>query len=220
MAAVATNTFSGDLFSASDTVSGIPIGAAFPGRVVVIGVIGDASVGVTINGVVASIVDASNGAFASAVVPTGTTATIVMGPGPTEVFGAWSLAGFPVTAARDGGFVVDGGGGIAVEADDNGCVVGWTIGISDPPGTVGTFTATITNDGAAFNTDAAGLFGNRPARVGSGNLGPGGGGSLTVHVGGFSGGPWYLAAASYGGNGPPPPDTSFVGPIWVETRCG
>jgi hypothetical protein len=83
MAAVATNTFSGDLFSASDTVSGIPIGAAFPGRVVVIGVIGDASGGVTINGVVASIVDASNVAFASAVVPTGTTATIVVrGRGP------------------------------------------------------------------------------------------------------------------------------------------
>jgi hypothetical protein len=220
MAAVATNTFSGDLFSASDTVSGIPIGAAFPGRVVVIGVIGSNTGSVTINGIVASAVDPSNVGFASAVVPTGTTATIVVaGPGPTEVFGAWSLAGFPVTAARDGGFITDGGGGIAIEADDNGCVVGWTIGVSDPPGTVGTFTATITNDGAAFNTDAAGVFGNRPARVGSGNLGPGGGGSLTVHVGGFSGF-WYLAAASYGGNGPPPPDTSLVGPIWVETRCG
>jgi hypothetical protein len=218
MATVATNTFAGDLFSASDTVSGIPIGAAFPGRVVVIACLTNGFSGtVTINGVAADIVDPTNVIFAAAVVPTGTTATIVVpGSANTEVIGAWSLTGSPDTIAQDHVFNLDTGTGFPINVADNQCAVGWTVGYNDPPGTIGTFTATLTDDGAAFDTSAGVLGANKPARVGSANISSGGG-TLTVTVGGFSAPFWYLALASYGGTGPPPPsDETLMGQIWMS----
>lgn len=221
MATVATNTFAGDLFSASNTVSGIPIGAGFPGRVVVLACLaaGDGVNPTTINGVVADVFNAINIYWAAAVVPTGTTAAIfVSGSAQTEVIGAWSLTGNPSTVPQDVIYGLDGGDGLPINVANGQCALGWTVSAVDPPGTIGTFTATLTDDGAAFDTNAAGPFGNRGARVGSANISSGGG-SLTVTVSGYGPPFWNLSLVSYGGL-PPPPDTSLVGPIWIETRCG
>lgn len=218
MAAVATNTFAGDLFSASTTVSGVPIGAAFPGRVVVIACVatGNGIDPITINGVVADVVDGTNILWAAAIISTGTTATIVVpGSNNTEVFGAWSLTGYPSTVNQANIFAGDSGAGLPIDVLDDQCILGWVVGVVDPPGTIGTFTAILTNNGSAFDTNAGSIFGgSKPGRVGSVNIGLGGGGTLTVTVGGFTT-LWDLALVVYGGGGIPPASDSLMGQIWM-----
>lgn len=221
MAAVATNTFAGSNFSAGDTVSGIPIGAAFPGRVVVLAFASNPSTGVTatINGVNADIFENVNGAvFAAAVISTGTTASFfVTGGSGVEVLGAWSLSGYPSTVAQDGFFILDTGAGHNLNIGDLQCAVGFTVSATQAPGPTPSFT-TLTNNGAVFNTNVAGPFASvRPARDGSLSR-SGAGGIFLIQVTGLSG-TWYLGAVSYGGVGFVPPDTSPVGPTWIETRC-
>lgn len=213
----ANNTFVGSNFSASNTVSGIAIGAAFLGRVVVIAFASDAAVpGTTgtINGAPCNIAEhPTNGAvFASAIVPFGTTATLTInGASIVEVLGAWALSGYPSIVPKFIDFNTDTGAGMVITIADNECAVGFTVSATQGPGPTPSFTATLVNNGATFNTNALGPFaGAHPVRDGSVNLGVGG--TPTVTVGGL-GGTWYIGVAVFGNGGTPP--STPMGQIWM-----
>lgn len=148
---VATNTSAASLFSASDTVAGVPIGSAFAGRVVALFIASNDVSSVTIGGVPAIVTNFNSAIFvAAAVVPTGTTATVVAGPSATstEILGVWSITGNPELTPTFTSAVLafDLGNAVSVEAGSSTLGLLYCTALADTP----SFTAGISNNGAAY----------------------------------------------------------------------
>lgn len=180
MAVSATNTFAGSNFSASNTVTGIPIGSAFSGRVVVVCYTTEDNTSVSIGGVdgTADNFSFSGINFAAVVLGSGTTATLVSGASSTktDVLGAWSLSGNPGTAVTDlgiaffsaSGTVLDLATSTAVPAGD--ALVGLVIDTSGT-GITPSWSSGLGDNGSAFNTNASDAsFANNSGRDGSADI--------------------------------------------------
>ena len=152
MAVSATNT-DASARSGTSTLTSVPIGTAFTGRVVVAYVESDVG-SYTIGGVAATAtsVDTYGGRWIAAVVSTGTTATIAAS-GASFIFsyGVWSLSGDPSTTAAA---VFDTAGSFSgsIAASDDSSVLGV---VGDGGAGSPSWTSGLTNNGAVI-TDGFG----------------------------------------------------------------
>lgn len=164
----ATNTFASCSSSASDTVTGIPIGPAFGSRVVVVLLYSDDGSVCTIGGIPADITPVSVFFWAAAVVPSGTTATVQVGPTATtlSVFGAWSFTGSPGTIPLTLGAALPGATA-DIDTVAGNVILGLAMDFSGDNLGLPNWIAGIANDGAVFYTDASALGTGVPCRDGS-----------------------------------------------------
>lgn len=154
MAVSTTFVHEGSYYSASDTVTGVPVGTAFADRVVAMFIFTDtAFTSGSIGGVSATFTDGSAGSgifgWLTAVVPTGTAASVVAsGVSSLEIFGVWSLAGKP-TLIPDINTVTSSP--TTIDTTAGNAVLGVVIDVSAASPL--SFTTGIMNDGATFPTN-------------------------------------------------------------------
>ena len=160
MTVAATNTVAAFNVAAGTTLSGLSTGSAFAGRVIVALVLSDNTPGPwTIGGVSATNnIDPTTGYnWIAAVVPTGTTASIVCsGASFVACFGVYSLAGDPGTTATHT-FGSNSGTSGSISGDNDSAVIGIVGDDSTAAGTPSWATG-LTNDGSAYNDGSNNSF--------------------------------------------------------------